>query len=45
MLPAPSIADRERQDSANSLDRAARIAGEGGQLHMRAAKPPCQLTT
>jgi hypothetical protein len=28
MLPAPSIGDRERQDSANSLDAAVRLASE-----------------
>ena len=28
MLPAPSIGERERQDSANSLDAAVRLASE-----------------
>jgi hypothetical protein len=27
VLPAPSIGDRERRDSANSLDAAVRLAG------------------
>ena len=35
LLPAQSLADRERQDSANSLDRAARIASEWNRSHAK----------
>ncbi len=43
-VPPSSLAERERQDSANSLDRAARIAASAQSLELRLQDRRCIAT-